>query len=274
MGSPLTLWVPDQQLIFSRFFILTCIFIYLFGDMSWLLNALSRKKVCIIIIMQKSWMDRARPPKKWVKRSQSSQVRQLLPSILLSSSSSRQTLLLSWRDANLKVTPSWSDQPFQLSHRCMGDAEIARLKNKYTLHSNWFYLCLLILSLQVLDLGFNLLRVLPVDAFHGSKLLTLLALDGNPMATLDESAFNHLSNSLRGLSLGSKFLTCDCKLKWVAEWIQVGWSNLTDDVTPHVHSLHLVVAEIWSSSDVTWAQPAVLWPPTTTQKQKLLPTEC
>lgn len=73
---------------------------------------------------------------------------------------------------------------------------------------------------QVLDLGFNLLRTLPDSSFHGITSLTLLALDGNPMASLPEEAFRHLNSSLRGLSLGGRFLTCDCKLQWVARWIR------------------------------------------------------
>ena len=66
---------------------------------------------------------------------------------------------------------------------------------------------------QVLDLGFNMIRILPVQAFRGITDLTLLALDGNPMATLPEDAFRHLNSSLRGLSLGGKFLTCDCNIR-------------------------------------------------------------
>ena len=72
----------------------------------------------------------------------------------------------------------------------------------------------------MLDLGFNLLRSLPPSAFTGISSLTLLALDGNPMSELPEAAFSHLNSSLRGLSLGGRFLTCDCKLKWVARWIR------------------------------------------------------
>ena len=74
--------------------------------------------------------------------------------------------------------------------------------------------------LQVLDLGFNLLRSLPLDAFRGLPGLTLLALDGNPMATLPEEAFEHLNASLRGLSLGGRFLACDCRMGWVLKWIK------------------------------------------------------
>ena len=62
---------------------------------------------------------------------------------------------------------------------------------------------------QVLDLGFNLIRILPPTAFKEAKLLTLLALDGNPMASVPEEAFSHLNASLRGLSLGGRFLVCD-----------------------------------------------------------------
>jgi hypothetical protein len=52
---------------------------------------------------------------------------------------------------------------------------------------------------KVLDLGFNLIRTLPEQAFTGINELTLLALDGNPMATVPEEAFLHLNSSLRGL---------------------------------------------------------------------------
>jgi len=75
-------------------------------------------------------------------------------------------------------------------------------------------------ELRVLDLGFNLLRLLPNDAFSGINSLTLLALDGNPMSTLPEEAFKHLNSSLRGLSLGGRFLTCDCKIRWITTWIR------------------------------------------------------
>jgi len=64
-------------------------------------------------------------------------------------------------------------------------------------------------ELRVLDLGFNLIRILPPTAFKEAKLLTLLALDGNPMASVPEEAFSHLNTSLRGLSLGGRFLVCD-----------------------------------------------------------------
>ena len=73
---------------------------------------------------------------------------------------------------------------------------------------------------QVLDVGFNLMNVLPDDAFSPTALLTLLALDGNPLATLPRQAFAHLNGTLRGLSLGGRFLECDCRLRWVAEWIR------------------------------------------------------
>ena len=72
---------------------------------------------------------------------------------------------------------------------------------------------------QVLDLGFNLLQSVPRDAFAGITSLTLLALDGNPMSTVPEEAFRHLNGSLKGLSLGGRFLTCDCRMAWVPRWI-------------------------------------------------------
>ncbi|XP_069677664.1 uncharacterized protein haf isoform X2 [Periplaneta americana] len=75
-------------------------------------------------------------------------------------------------------------------------------------------------ELRVLDIGFNLLTELPSDAFFGAPSLTLLALDGNPLATVPELALAHLNTTLRGLSLGGRFLNCDCRLRWVTEWIR------------------------------------------------------
>lgn len=81
--------------------------------------------------------------------------------------------------------------------------------------------------LQVLDIGFNLLTELPTDSFLGTPLLTLLALDGNPLASIPGSALAHLNTTLRGLSLGGRFLHCDCRLRWVTEWIRHGDLQVT-----------------------------------------------
>lgn len=77
-------------------------------------------------------------------------------------------------------------------------------------------------ELRVLDIGFNLLTELPTDAFKGNPLITLLALDGNPLTTIPFEALSHLNNTLRGLSLGGRFLHCDCRLAWVVNWIHSG----------------------------------------------------
>lgn len=82
-------------------------------------------------------------------------------------------------------------------------------------------------ELRVLDIGFNLLTTLPETAFRGNPSITLLALDGNPLPTVPEKALAHLNRTLRGLSLGGRFLHCDCKLKWVAEWIRNGDLQVT-----------------------------------------------
>jgi Leucine rich repeat len=82
-------------------------------------------------------------------------------------------------------------------------------------------------ELRVLDIGFNLLTSLPETAFRGNPSVTLLALDGNPLPTVPEKALTHLNKTLRGLSLGGRFLHCDCKLKWVAEWIRNGDLQVT-----------------------------------------------
>ncbi|XP_070497092.1 uncharacterized protein haf isoform X2 [Chironomus tepperi] len=82
-------------------------------------------------------------------------------------------------------------------------------------------------ELRVLDIGFNLLTTLPEAAFRGNPAVTLLALDGNPLKTVPFQAFAHLNKTLRGLSLGGRFLHCDCKLRWVAEWIRNGELQVT-----------------------------------------------
>lgn len=82
-------------------------------------------------------------------------------------------------------------------------------------------------ELRVLDIGFNLLTELPDDAFQGNPSLTLLALDGNPLSTIPYAALSHLNMTLRGLSLGGRFLHCDCKLLWVIDWIRNGDLQVT-----------------------------------------------
>lgn len=82
-------------------------------------------------------------------------------------------------------------------------------------------------ELRVLDIGFNLLTELPDKAFEGNPSITLLALDGNPLATIPFSALSHLNNTLRGLSLGGRFLHCDCRLAWVIDWIRNGDLQVT-----------------------------------------------
>jgi len=83
------------------------------------------------------------------------------------------------------------------------------------------------LFVQVLDIGFNLLTELPSNAFAGTPSLTLLAVDGNPLSTVPERVVGHLNTTLRGLSLGGRFLVCDCRLRWLAEWVARGDLQVT-----------------------------------------------
>ncbi|KAF7489096.1 Leucine-rich repeats and immunoglobulin-like domains protein 3 [Sarcoptes scabiei] len=62
------------------------------------------------------------------------------------------------------------------------------------------------------------LRVSTRASVSFQRLLTLLALDGNPLRTLSFQTFKHLNHSLRGLSVGGKHFECDCKIRWLAEW--------------------------------------------------------
>ncbi|XP_072752260.1 uncharacterized protein Haf isoform X2 [Anoplolepis gracilipes] len=76
-------------------------------------------------------------------------------------------------------------------------------------------------DLRVLDIGFNLITELPVNAFQGNPSITLLAIDGNPLSTVPEEALARLNGTLRGLSLGGRFLVCDCRLRWIVDWIKI-----------------------------------------------------
>lgn len=82
-------------------------------------------------------------------------------------------------------------------------------------------------ELRVLDLGFNLITEIPNDAFLANPSLTLLALDGNPIETIPKKAFTHLNTTMRGLSLGGRHLQCDCRIRWVIEWIKNGDLQVT-----------------------------------------------
>lgn len=82
-------------------------------------------------------------------------------------------------------------------------------------------------QLKVLDIGFNLITSIPEHAFRGNPFVTLLALDGNPLPFVTERTLIHLNKTLRGLSIGGRFLNCDCKLQWVAEWIRNGDLQVT-----------------------------------------------
>ncbi|XP_043522739.1 uncharacterized protein LOC122535337 isoform X2 [Frieseomelitta varia] len=76
-------------------------------------------------------------------------------------------------------------------------------------------------DLRVLDIGFNLITELPVNAFQKNPSITLLAIDGNPLSTVPEDALARLNGTLRGLSLGGRFLVCDCRLRWIVDWIKI-----------------------------------------------------
>ncbi|XP_033195282.2 leucine-rich repeat and fibronectin type-III domain-containing protein hattifattener isoform X2 [Bombus vancouverensis nearcticus] len=75
-------------------------------------------------------------------------------------------------------------------------------------------------DLRVLDIGFNLITELPINAFQKNPSITLLAIDGNPLSTVPEEALARLNGTLRGLSLGGRFLVCDCRLRWIVDWIK------------------------------------------------------
>lgn len=90
----------------------------------------------------------------------------------------------------------------------------------FNCRNNSEYLYLITDFIQVLDIGFNLITDLPINAFQRNPSITLLAIDGNPLSTVPEEALTQLNGTLRGLSLGGRFLVCDCRLRWIVDWIK------------------------------------------------------
>ncbi|XP_033125426.1 slit homolog 2 protein-like isoform X1 [Anneissia japonica] len=77
-------------------------------------------------------------------------------------------------------------------------------------------------SLSTIILSFNKVGCIPKGAFKGLRTLRLLSLHGNEISHIPEGAFNEMT-SLTHLALSSNPLYCDCKLKWLSDWVKDGY---------------------------------------------------
>ncbi|KAL7981251.1 hypothetical protein Chor_002147 [Crotalus horridus] len=74
-------------------------------------------------------------------------------------------------------------------------------------------------SLQFLFIENNDIRSLSKNAFRGLKSLTHLSLANNNLKTLPRDLLKPL-DILSDLDLRGNSLTCDCKIKWLVEWME------------------------------------------------------
>lgn len=79
-------------------------------------------------------------------------------------------------------------------------------------------------KLETLILSYNKLACIQPDSFKGLKSLRMLSLYSNDISMMSDRSFQDLI-SLTHVALGSNPLYCDCKLRWLAEWIQDGYTE-------------------------------------------------
>ncbi|MGH0116672.1 UNVERIFIED_CONTAM: hypothetical protein FKN15_021220 [Acipenser sinensis] len=79
-------------------------------------------------------------------------------------------------------------------------------------------------QLTTLILSYNSLRCIPVLAFRGLHSLRLLSLHGNEVSELLEGIFNDVA-SLSHLAIGANPLYCDCRLRWLSDWVKTGYKE-------------------------------------------------
>uniref|UniRef100_A0A673AQ07 Slit homolog 1a (Drosophila) n=1 Tax=Sphaeramia orbicularis TaxID=375764 RepID=A0A673AQ07_9TELE len=79
-------------------------------------------------------------------------------------------------------------------------------------------------QLTTLILSYNSLRCIPKMAFSGLHSLRLLSLHGNEISELPDGIFNDVS-SLSHLAIGANPLYCDCRLRWLSDWVKTGYKE-------------------------------------------------
>uniref|UniRef100_A0A4W4HLJ4 Slit homolog 1a (Drosophila) n=1 Tax=Electrophorus electricus TaxID=8005 RepID=A0A4W4HLJ4_ELEEL len=79
-------------------------------------------------------------------------------------------------------------------------------------------------QLTTLILSYNALRCIPGLAFAGLRSLRLLSLHGNDISELPDGIFNDVV-SLSHLAIGANPLYCDCRLRWLSDWVKTGYKE-------------------------------------------------
>uniref|UniRef100_A0A7N8X7R7 Slit homolog 1a (Drosophila) n=1 Tax=Mastacembelus armatus TaxID=205130 RepID=A0A7N8X7R7_9TELE len=79
-------------------------------------------------------------------------------------------------------------------------------------------------QLTTLILSYNSLRCIPKMAFSGLHSLRLLSLHGNEISELPDGIFNDVA-SLSHLAIGANPLYCDCRLRWLSDWVKTGYKE-------------------------------------------------
>uniref|UniRef100_A0A8C1VAK6 Slit homolog 1 protein n=1 Tax=Cyprinus carpio TaxID=7962 RepID=A0A8C1VAK6_CYPCA len=79
-------------------------------------------------------------------------------------------------------------------------------------------------QLTTLILSYNALRCIPTLAFGGLQSLRLLSLHGNDISELPDGIFNDAA-SLSHLAIGANPLYCDCRLRWLSDWVKTGYKE-------------------------------------------------
>ncbi|KAL4641042.1 hypothetical protein GN956_G11784 [Arapaima gigas] len=79
-------------------------------------------------------------------------------------------------------------------------------------------------QLTTLILSYNSLRCIPGLAFGGLKSLRLLSLHGNDISELSDGIFKDVA-SLSHLAIGANPLYCDCRLRWLSDWVKTGYKE-------------------------------------------------
>ncbi|VDK44597.1 unnamed protein product [Anisakis simplex] len=72
-------------------------------------------------------------------------------------------------------------------------------------------------ALHTLKFASNRVRIIPLRAFHNFPSLQYLDLSDNPIASIQEGAFEPLH--LKQLLMNTSSLVCDCELKWFSNWL-------------------------------------------------------
>ncbi|NP_001030147.1 slit homolog 1b precursor [Danio rerio] len=79
-------------------------------------------------------------------------------------------------------------------------------------------------QLTTLILSYNALRCIPPLVFGGLSSLRLLSLHGNNISELHQQIFRDAA-SLSHLAIGANPLYCDCRLRWLSDWVKSGYKE-------------------------------------------------